>query len=84
MNLKQRLAGIKKSDPAARKLSDVIPDQISRVELARRSDAALQRDMKARNLTDETVLLLHYRNCWDTVIHLTPPTINPKAGAGNE
>ncbi|MDP2829991.1 MAG: hypothetical protein Q8O37_15475 [Sulfuricellaceae bacterium] len=53
MDLKQRLARIKRIDPAA--LLDAIPEQISREEIRERSESALRRHMKSQGRTDAEV-----------------------------
>lgn len=55
MNLSQRLATIAKSSPDARPLSDVVMNQVSRGDIAARSESALRQHMKSQGRSDADV-----------------------------
>ena len=55
MNLKERLARMKKTDPMAIPLEAAIPEQMSREEIQVRREVAARRYMKALGKSDEEV-----------------------------
>jgi len=55
MNLRERLARMKKTDPRAIPIEVAIPEQMSREEAQARREAAARRYMKALGKSDEEV-----------------------------